>query len=104
MNILNLLSASQAWGGFATFMIFVVSFVVVHAVKLSTKGYDVYRNEAEREKEINAEQEPQQTSSLPPKQEPVPIYYLVEKKRVRKKNTTEYAEPKRIRFSQEERR
>ena len=33
---------------------------------------------------------------------PAPVYYLVEKKRVRKK-APEYAEPQRIRFDDEER-
>ena len=46
----NLLSAAQAWGGVATLLLFAFSFIAVHAVKLASKGYLLYKEE-EKKKE-----------------------------------------------------
>ena len=98
----NLMSVKQAWGGVATLFLFVFSFVIVHAVKLSSKGYSLYRQENEEKK--TEDPEPEESRQKPkPQAEVAPVYYLVEKKRVRKKPTAEYAEPKRIRLEEEER-
>lgn len=94
------MSATQAWGGVASLILFVISFLGVHAVKLSSKGYSAYRQEEKKTERTAPSPEPKPT---PPKQEqPAPVYYLVEKKRARKKPATEYTEPKRIRFQEEE--
>ncbi len=102
-----LLSATQAWGGVATLLLFVVCFVAVHAVKLSTKGYTLYKKERQdtpAPKEEKTAAEPARTEKQSARREtPAPVYYLVEKKRVRKK-APEYAEPQRIRFDEEESR
>lgn len=102
-----LLSASQVWGGVATLLLFVVCFVAVHAVKLSTKGYTLYkkdRQDTPAPKEEKTAAEPARTEKQSARREtPAPVYYLVEKKRVRKK-APEYAEPQRIRFDEEESR
>lgn len=102
-----LLSASQVWGGVATILLFVVCFVAVHAVKLSTKGYTLYKKERQdtpAPKEEKTAAEPARTEKQSARREtPAPVYYLVEKKRVRKK-APEYAEPQRIRFDEEESR
>lgn len=102
-----LLSASQVWGGVATLLLFVVCFVAVHAVKLSTKGYTLYKKERQdtpAPKEEKTAAEPARTEKQSARREtPAPVYYLVEKKRVRKK-APEYAEPQRIRFDEEESR
>lgn len=103
MDILNyLMSSTQAWGGFATFILLIMSFVGVHAVKLSSKGYLLYRQESETVKKEKKTESPPPPVEKPTKQPQVaPVYYLVEKKRARKKPAVEYAEPKRIQFEKE---
>ncbi len=105
----DLLSATQAWGGVASFFLLIFSFVVVHAVKLSSKGYLLYKQEEKkRTDETPAEKKPEQkpqpaeAKKQGPPETPAPVYYLVEKKRVRKK-PAEYAEPQRIRFENDDR-
>ena len=93
----NLLSAAQAWGGVATLLLFAFSFIAVHAVKLASKGYLLYKEE-EKNGENERESEREKPQDAQPA--PAPVYYLVEKKRVRKK-PPEYAEPRRVRFDDE---
>ena len=112
MNILLfffhcLLSATQAWGGVAVCILFLLCFVVVHAVKLSCKGLAIYKEE--QSKQPNEESQNRQGGKegdaprqKPRQSAPAPVYYLVEKKRVKKKPSA-YDEPRRIRFEEEER-
>lgn len=102
-----MLSATQAWGGVATLLLFIVCFVAVHAVKLSSKGYALYKKEQQKKttpttkKQSEKPPEPQQEKT--PQTPPAPVYYLVEKKRIRKK-PVDYADPQRIRLENDERR
>ncbi|MBR7100620.1 MAG: hypothetical protein IKC91_05695 [Clostridia bacterium] len=104
----NLLSSTQAWGGVATFLLLLLCFVGVHAAKLSSKGYLFYKQMKEYRDSAEQDERPKQNSVSTPKKPvqkrenaPAPVYYLVEKKRIRKQPTG-YAEPKRIRFQNEQ--
>lgn len=105
----NLLSAAQAWGGAATLLLFAFSFIAVHAVKLASKGYLLYKEEEKKKadektpvgkKSGENERESEREKPQDAQPAPAPVYYLVEKKRVRKK-PPEYAEPRRVRFDDE---
>ena len=105
----NLLSAAQAWGGVATLLLFAFSFAAVHAVKLASKGYLLYKEEEKKKadektpvgkKSGENEREEEREKPQDERPAPAPVYYLVEKKRVRKK-PPEYAEPRRVRFDDE---
>ena len=105
----NLLTSTQSWGGVATFFLFVLCFIGVHAIKLSSKGYLFYKQMQADQDTTEQDTQPKQTSpaTIPKKtvqkreNAPAPVYYLVEKKRIRKQPTG-YAEPKRIRFQNEQ--
>ena len=105
----NLLSSTQAWGGVATFLLLLLCFVGVHAAKLSSKGYLFYKQMKNDQDCAEQDEQPKQIPSVSTPKKPVqkrenapaPVYYLVEKKRIRKQPTG-YAEPKRIRFQNEQ--
>lgn len=99
--ISSLLAPSQVWGGIAFLLLFIVCFILVHAVKLSSLGYKVLH-------ETPPDPPPQEIKKTPPKppvkrkkrtRTATPVYYLVEKKRVKSPPKEEYAAPKRIRFA-----
>lgn len=99
--VLSLLAPSQVWGGIAFLLLFAICFILVHAVKLSTLGYKALHDAPIEEKEPP---KPEKKTQKPPakrkrRTNPAPVYYLVEKKRVKTPPEEEYAEPKRIRFA-----
>ncbi|MBO7736334.1 MAG: hypothetical protein J6S22_00680, partial [Clostridia bacterium] len=77
--------------------------------KLSSKGYLFYKQMKEDRDTAEQDEQPKQIPSVSTPKKPVqkrenapaPVYYLVEKKRIRKQPTG-YAEPKRIRFQNEQ--
>lgn len=90
-------------------VLFVLCFTAVHAGKLALLGWQAYRHNAApegNEREAAETQETKRSSEerseksseekSEPTPEPQPVYYLVEKKRVKQK--PKYAEPKRIDF------
>lgn len=116
MNIVflsSLLAPSQVWGGIAFLLLFVVCFVLVHALKLSSLGYRVlHENPPEKSVPAPPPEKPKKaTKKTPAKRKKrakttAPVYYLVEKKRVKKTPEPEYydyeyAPPQRIRFTKE---
>lgn len=93
MKVYLLLSGGQAWGGVATLFLFGLCFLLVHFVKLSLIGYGSLRKKSEKKQEKKADP--------PPEKKAEPVFYIVEKKRVRKKPSYDYEEPKRIEFPDE---
>lgn len=102
---LSLLAPSQLWGGIAFLLLFVICFIVVHAIKLSSLGYKVLR---ESEKKPVGSPEPEEKTPAKRKKRrktAQPIYYLVEKKRVKNppapdyESEAEYAPPRRVKFT-----
>jgi hypothetical protein len=91
---LCILSANLA-GGLWVLLLFVFSFILVHTVKLAIIGYEFYKKSQKKD-----EEEPPtttaETNSPPPALSP--IYYLVEKKRVKRKPEQKFEEPKKINF------
>ena len=92
-------------------VLFVLCFAAVHAGKLALLGWQAYRHnaapegnereaaetqETKRSSEERSEKSSEEKSEPTPTQAPQPVYYLVEKKRVKQK--PKYAEPKRIDF------
>ena len=90
-------------------VLFVLCFAAVHAGKLALLGWQAYRHNAAPEGSERETTETQETTrsseersgkgseeKSEPTQAPQPVYYLVEKKRVKQK--PKYAEPKRIDF------
>ena len=90
-------------------VLFVLCFAAVHAGKLALLGWQAYRHNAapegserettETQKTTRSSEERSEKSSEEkpePTPAPQPVYYLVEKKRVKQK--PKYAEPKRIDF------
>ena len=92
-------------------VLFVLCFAAVHAGKLALLGWQIYRHnaapegserettqtqETTRSSEERSEKRSEEKSEPTPTQAPQPVYYLVEKKRVKQK--PKYAEPKRIDF------
>lgn len=90
-------------------VLFVLCFAAVHAGKLALLGWQAYRHgaasegnereaaetqETKRSSEERSEKSSEEKSEPTP--EPQPVYYLVEKKRVKQK--PKYDEPKRIDF------
>ena len=68
------------------FLTFVVSFILVHIIKLAYIGLLSVRKKPEPPPEPPKEK---------PKPKPEPVYYIVEKKRARKST---YSDPKEIQF------
>ena len=106
---LSLLAPSQLWGGIAFLLLFVICFIVVHAIKLSSLGYKVLR-ESEKKPIDSPEPEEKAPVETPAKRKKrrktaQPIYYLVEKKRVKNplapdyESEAEYAPPRRVKFT-----
>lgn len=92
-------------------VLFVLCFAAVHAGKLALLGWQIYRHDAapegneretaetqetKRSSEERSEKSSEEKPEPTPTQAPQPVYYLVEKKRVKQK--PKYAEPKRIDF------
>ena len=67
------------------FLTFVVCFILVHIIKLAYIGLQSLRKKPE----------PPPEPKEKPKPKPEPVYYIVEKKKVRKST---YSEPKEIQF------
>jgi hypothetical protein len=97
---ISLLLAPDLSGGIAVFLLLVVCFVLVHTVKLAMMGYEFYKK-TEKEQKKDDEETPSPTTAKPaPPPAPSPIYYLVEKKRVKKKPEQKFEEPKKINFEE----
>ena len=93
-------------------VLLLASFIAVHAGRLALLGWRAVKGKTEpqaAEKAENAEKEGEKADGKPEKsaeksdgkpeksaEAPAPVYYLVEKKRVRQK--PKYSEPKRIDF------
>jgi hypothetical protein len=83
----NTLLAFSLFSGIAgLFVMFAVSFLIVHILLLAKAGWD--------SKKPKTEKPPVQTEE--PKKTPAPVYYLVEKRKKRPKNN--YSEPREIHF------
>ena len=67
------------------FLTFVVCFILVHIIKLAYIGFLSLRKKPE----------PPPEPKEKPKPKPEPVYYIVEKKKVKKST---YSEPKEIQF------
>lgn len=87
----QLLAARVVGGVFCLIFLFVLVFVCVHILKCAKIGWLKHRKKQHDE---SAEKPPQKEKA--PASPPEPIYYIVEKKRVRTK--PKYSEPKEIRF------
>ena len=71
-------------------------FIAVHTVRLALLGWK-YNAEKKKTVALSKEKEPSQKPvSSPPS--PEPVYYIVERKKVRKRVKSEYSEPKPIKF------
>ena len=68
------------------FLTFVISFILVHLIKLAYIGLMSLKKKPEP---------PPQPKREKPEPKPEPVYYIVEKKRSRKSS---YSEPKEIKF------
>lgn len=103
--IFSLLSAKLT-GALCVFLMLLFCFILVHIVKLAILGYDFYKNNEKNSENAQKKEEETEKDPPPPPEKkpssplPAPIYYLVEKKRVRKKPKQEYEEPKRINFDE----
>ena len=86
----QLLAARVVGGVFCLIFLFVLVFVCVHILKCAKIGWLKHRKKHDE----SAEKPPQKEKA--PASPPEPIYYIVEKKRVRTKS--KYSEPKEIRF------
>lgn len=80
MNLLSVQTEGALW----TVLLFLLCFILVHAIKLARIGYRTLVKKL-----------PPQKPPKPQKQEE-PVYFLVERKKKRSK--PEYSEPKRIQF------
>lgn len=89
-----LLAPSPVAGIGALILLFSLCFLLVHITKLALIGYRLSKNPPPEK----TDPPPTQEKQAKPKALPAPIYYLVEKKKIRKKPRTQYEEPKRINF------
>ena len=83
------LLASQWLGGLYTVILFAACFFAAHIIMLARFGSRARKNL------------PKDRPERPLPKEPEPVYYIVERKKKRAKNT--YSAPKRISFKDEER-
>lgn len=83
---MNCLLASTLWGGVYLILLFGICLGSVAGIKLLLRSAAKKRGE-----------EPLPPAKPEPPKEPEKIYYIVEKKRTRRK-TERYGEPKKIRF------
>ena len=88
-----LVSAAQGFGG--TILLFSLCFLGVHLAKIAVRGWRLYDGTQDgKTSDKNAETTESKSETKPTV--PEPIYYIVEKKRRRVKQS--YGEPKEIRF------
>lgn len=92
-----LLTTAPLTGLGALLLLFLLSFLLVHVAKLAFVGYRQYKKQDDAPAAPPPEQ---QEKKAKPKALPAPVYYLVEKKKIRKKPKTKYEEPKRINFEE----
>lgn len=85
----RLLSYTPLEGFLSICLLLIISFLIVHVVKLCIIGYRSLKKDADSE----GKDETPPVKPTPP----APVYYLVEKKKMRKR-TEEYQPPKRISF------
>lgn len=94
----NLLLSMPVLGIFSLLLLFALCFSAVHFARLARLGWKytktVEESQANEKKEEPPKPEPKKTAPANPSQEP--IYYIVERKRQRKKPS--YGEPRQIRF------
>lgn len=83
-NVAMTLLSAQANGFWWTLLLYLLCFIIVHAIKLAAVGYRTIGKHLPPE----PPKEPQKT--------PEPVYFLVERKKKRPKK--DYSEPKQINF------
>ena len=90
----NCLLGAAARGAFWLAFIFVVCFLSVHLVRLAKIGWNHQKNRT-----VPPEKPKSERPDPPPKPEerpPEPVYYIVERKRKRSRDS--YSSPKEIKF------
>ena len=103
----NCLLSAAASGAFWLLLLFVVSFLAVHTVRLAKIGWNYQKRHVAPPEKSSAEKlssEParrdppaKETSEAPAAEKPPePVYYIVERKKRRPRDT--YSAPKEIKF------
>lgn len=98
----ELLLAAAKSGILYVLILLVLCFVAVHAVHLAVLGWQTLRpsqHDGELKKEDPPPKEAPPEKSEKDAEKPQAVYYLVEKKRVKKK--PKYSEPKRVEVKEE---
>jgi hypothetical protein len=90
----NILTSALS-GGIWVILLFAFCFALIHIVKLAMIGYGAYKRAQKKDDEETPSPTAERNSPPPA---PSPIYYLVEKKRVKRKPEQQFEEPKKINF------
>ena len=97
----NYLQIDLFYGFALLFFLFLFCFFTVHLCILANVGWEVKQKEKHQSKSKNLESEEKKTPTPKNTSAQEPIYYIVEKKRMKSKPKTTYSEPKQIRFNKD---
>ena len=93
----NLNSATAIKGCVWLIVIFALCFCGVHLLRLAKMGWDSTAQKQQRTTETaDKRKDPAPPPPTPPTPQPEPVYFIVERKKKRAKNS--YEQPKEIRF------
>ena len=95
----NCLLSAAASGAFWLILLFVVSFLAVHTVRLAKIGWNYQKRHVTPPEKSSAEKrgsEPARRDPPAAEKPPEPVYYIVERKKRRPRET--YSPPKEIKF------